>query len=43
MTPGLAIGIGGMAFLLGVGGGLWYAFGPVIFQAMTEFGQLICG
>lgn len=43
MSPALAIGTAGSAFLLALGGFLWLRFGDVIFYAITEFGVLICG
>lgn len=43
MSPELAIGTVGSAFLLALGAFLWVRFGDVIFYALTEFGVLICG
>lgn len=45
MSPSLAIGlgIGGATFLLALGAMLWVGYGPVIYNAITEFGTLICG
>lgn len=43
MSPSVAIGLGGAAFVLALGVTLWVEHGAVIFEALTAFGVLICG